>query len=320
MANWELSLIYRERGNVPESLERFRRVLKLDSASAHDFTLLMEYHEMFKSTKPQMKNGIIAFRTAWQWHLDTFNGPRDAGPMINPNADIDEEQQGQDGDDENEEALVPRYSNTMSLEHLIAFVDLLLEQDQLEEAVDVIKKGQRWMQGRIRAEPGDWAGTEAEDDREYDPQDHVRPDAAERIAKAKKAAKRKAVKNGDMEEESEEADERPKRFPLVAVLRYRLALIRLRLGHTEEAEVSGLHRPSVRRIARDDLNDNEGDANVQLHLTCVLSLDEERYEQIFIDLGNEVVKRQNWTMGARLFARLNDNPNARFLPLACMGT
>ena len=206
LAYWELADIYKARDNITQALQSLGRILKLDPVSAHDFTLLTEFLPLYKTSKVQKQNGIKALREAWQYHLDTFDGPRDQGPAIGT---------GDEEDDVTQEEQRP--TNTMRLDHVLTFIDLLLEMDQLEEALDVIKKGQRWLQGRYRHAEGDWAGTEMEDDREYDPPDLIRSDAIEH-------------KN--------DQDDAKKRWPLMASFRHRLALIRLRLGHIEEANVS----------------------------------------------------------------------------------
>jgi general transcription factor 3C polypeptide 3 (transcription factor C subunit 4) len=88
----------------------------------------------------------------------------------------------------------------MSLEHVLALVDMLLNIEKLEEGVEVIRRGQRWLQGR-----GDQKYWDTfDDDREYAP-------------------------------DSSEAEEA---FELDVNLRHRLALLRLRLGHDDDAFVS----------------------------------------------------------------------------------
>ena len=131
MSYWELADIYKVEGQTAKSLDAFKRVLKLDPASAHDFTLIMEFYNMYRSTKPQMRNGIAALRNAWRWHLDTFDGPRDTGPVgvrkgrkkgVVDDDDDEDEDEGEDDDDDDEEEGTegeerPRLSNTMRMEH-----------------------------------------------------------------------------------------------------------------------------------------------------------------------------------------------------------
>jgi general transcription factor 3C polypeptide 3 (transcription factor C subunit 4) len=86
---------------------------------------------------------------------------------------------------------------------------MLLASDDLEEALVVIRRGQRWLQGR--REQRSWDANE--DDREYDPE---------------------GLDRGEQTEQAES-------YPLEIPLRHRLALVRLRLGDDDEALVS----PSV---------------------------------------------------------------------------
>jgi general transcription factor 3C polypeptide 3 (transcription factor C subunit 4) len=84
---------------------------------------------------------------------------------------------------------------------------MLLALDDLEEALVVIRRGQRWLQGR--RDQRSWDAFE--DDREYDPPGFSR--------------------------EEEEGEAEFESHPLEIPLRNRLALLRLRLGNDEEASV-----------------------------------------------------------------------------------
>jgi general transcription factor 3C polypeptide 3 (transcription factor C subunit 4) len=92
----------------------------------------------------------------------------------------------------------------MRLEHVKALVDLLLAIEDLEGALNVIRRGQRWLSGRGQAV--EWDGFS--DDREYDPPGTVRDD-------------------GELEQGND----------LDVYFRQKLALIRLRLKDDEEAMV-----------------------------------------------------------------------------------
>lgn len=119
------------------------------------------------------------FRSAFDYHIERFSSPEDQRP------------------DE---------PNTLALEHVVILADMLLASDDLEEALVVIRRGQRWLQGR--REQRSWDANE--DDREYDPE---------------------GLDRGEQTEQAES-------YPLEIPLRHRLALVRLRLGDDEEALVS----------------------------------------------------------------------------------
>ena len=141
----------------------------------------MEFHPLLIKTQ-QYSSAAGTFRQAFDFHVERFNGSHDQS------------------EDE---------PNTMQLEHIITLTDVLLQLDNLEEAVVVIKRGQRWLQARSEQKSWDVM----DDDREYDP-----PEAS-----------RKA-EGGDTEGSEG--------FPLDTNLRYQLALARLRLGDDAEAMVS----------------------------------------------------------------------------------
>lgn len=150
---------------------------------AHDFSILADLHQIALETK-QYRFGADALRTAFDWHLETFSGPEDS----------------RSGE-----------TNTMTLKDVINLSDLLLQLDELEEAVVIIRRGQRWLQGRKSQRHWDLL----EDDREYDSGGVVR--------------------EGD---KAVEDDDEVETYPLDVNLRQRLALVRLKLGHDVEARVS----------------------------------------------------------------------------------
>lgn len=101
--------------------------------------------------------------------------------------------------------------STMQLEHIVTLVDDMISKEELEEAVVVIRRGQRWLQGR-----GDQVQYDTlEDDREYDPPGVTRDGGSEPVR------------------DSEDNEG----FPMGTPLRHRLALLRLRLGDDNEAMV-----------------------------------------------------------------------------------
>ena len=96
----------------------------------------------------------------------------------------------------------------MTLSHVVSLVDDLMALDKLEEALVVLRRGQRWLQGRK-----DETGWDAiDDDREYYPPG-VQP-----------------YQHGGIEDEGGG-------YPLETPLRQRLAFIRFRLGDDDEAIV-----------------------------------------------------------------------------------
>lgn len=156
----------------------FKRILRADPNAAHNLALLMELYPLISETN-QIAFGAQAFREGFDYHTDTYTTP----------------------DDQTDEA------NRLTLEHIVILVDLLLQLDSLEESLAVIRRGQRWLQGR-----GDQHGWDAyDDDREYDPPGINRDGTAE--------------------------DEEVEGYGLDINLRHRLALLRLRLGNDMEATV-----------------------------------------------------------------------------------
>ncbi|EIW71252.1 hypothetical protein TREMEDRAFT_27203, partial [Tremella mesenterica DSM 1558] len=176
---WEISALYREQNKISKAVEAFKKILKTHSPTTYNFDLLMEFFPLFTETTHH-DIGAQAFRRAFEWHYDHFNGP---------------------------EEVYSDLANTMRLEHVIAVGDLLMLGDQLEEALLVIRRGQRWLQNRKDERQFD----ALDDDREYD------PPGVQRLT------------------ESGEQAEDLGTHPLDVNLRQRLALLRLRLGDDDEA-------------------------------------------------------------------------------------
>lgn len=168
-------------------------MIKHDLESAHNFTLLEEFYPLILETN-QLNFGCQAYRAAFDYHVESFVQPDD-----------DEE------------------GNTMGLEHIVPLVDMLMQTEKLEDAVDVVRRGQRWLQGRT----GEKHWDALEDDREYAP-----------TAGAGAGDEEEGGGGGEVEGNE-----------LETPLRLRLALLRLRLGHDDEAYVS---YPSVLSTASAD--------------------------------------------------------------------
>jgi general transcription factor 3C polypeptide 3 (transcription factor C subunit 4) len=129
----------------------------------------------------QYRFGADALRKAFDWHIQHFTGP---------------------DDDSSPEP------NTMTMENVINLTDLQIQLDELEEAIVIIRRGQRWLQGRRNEKQWDVV----EDDREYDTPNVIRGDKT--------------------------VDDEGEIRPLDINLRQRLAMIRLKLGDDDEAKVS----------------------------------------------------------------------------------
>lgn len=169
-------------------MDTFRKIIRAQPAIGHDFNLLNDFLPLL-SESPHYIHGAQIYRDAFDWHVEHFDGPADVHAR-------------------------PDGVNTMDLEHIIRLIDLTNKCEQLEEALLVLRRGQRWLQGRKEQRQFD----AFDDDREYDPEEHSRG-----------------------EEEGQELA----RFPLEIDLRHRLALIRTRMGDDDEADVSVSHQSSV---------------------------------------------------------------------------
>lgn len=212
---YELASLYRIEGSINkvrshslrgvslteawQAVDVFKRILKAHLPSARDMNILAEFQPLF-TTGSQLNFFISAYRKAFDWHLSQFDGPDDARQTT---------------------------TNTMHLEHVVQLADLTLQTDNLEDAVVVIRKGQRWLQGRT--EQNQWDAFK--DDREYDPPGTVR--------------------GGITQEEGDELE----RHDLETNLRHRLALARLRLGDDDEALV---RIPGSRVLNADTVVDSRG--------------------------------------------------------------
>ncbi|WVF69789.1 hypothetical protein IAT40_004568 [Kwoniella sp. CBS 6097] len=186
---YELGALYRQLRERTRASDVFKKIIKLNRAFGHNFDLIMEFHGVLVDT--HQRNYVAnVLREAFDWHIDTFASP---STTVTPREQL----------------------NTMTLERIIELVDDMLILEDLEQALEVIRKGQRWLQGRRDQKEWD----RREDDREYDPPGTQR------------GGSKKKKKQKDQEDELEESEG----FPLDIQLRHRIALVRLRLGNDDEA-------------------------------------------------------------------------------------
>jgi general transcription factor 3C polypeptide 3 (transcription factor C subunit 4) len=167
--------------------------LKLNAPSARDFLFLSTFHEIILAGN-HLRLAANSYRAAFDWHV----------AKTKPDAP----------------------DSTMALEHIITLTDDLTALEQLEEAVLVVRRGQRWLQGRKREKRWD----AVDDDREYDPPDFIREDPED----AEGAAEKEGGAGGKQaDKDAPDVGQHPLEIPL----RHRLAVLRLRLGDDNEAMV-----------------------------------------------------------------------------------
>jgi general transcription factor 3C polypeptide 3 (transcription factor C subunit 4) len=171
---WKLVEVYRQTEQYNKAVDALRKIHRVEPSFLRDFNMLMEVHPIIMQTT-QYAFGATAFGEAFTYHFATFEKPED-----------------QEAD------------NTMTIEHIVIYVDYLLKSGDPESAVGVIHRGQRWLQRR-KNEKG-WDAMD--DDSEYFPKD---------------------------DEDEQEAGSGG--YDLDNQLRYRLAVARLRLGQDDEALV-----------------------------------------------------------------------------------
>ncbi|WVQ98069.1 hypothetical protein IAU59_005191 [Kwoniella sp. CBS 9459] len=186
----ELGTLYRQLRERTRASDVFKKMVKINRAFGYNFELIRQYHGVLVDTHQRSYIANIQ-REAFDWHVDTF-----ASPAVTKYAG---------------------HENTMTLERVIDLVDDMLVLEDLEQALEVIRKGQRWLQGRRNQKEWD----KREDDMEYDPA------GTQRGALSNSKTKKKKKDQEDLEESEG--------YPLDLQLRHRLALVRLRLGDDEEA-------------------------------------------------------------------------------------
>lgn len=168
--------MYRSNGQAKKAVEAVRKIHRTEPTFLRDFNILVELQPIFQSTQ-QWALAANIFGDAFVFNFATFDSPDDQ------RSDIEEQ-------------------NCMELEHVVMYVDYLLKSGDPETAINVIHRGQRWLQGR-KAER---AWDALDDDSEYAP--------------------------------AKENEESPASAELDIQLRHKLAVARLRLGQQDEAIVS----------------------------------------------------------------------------------
>ncbi|WRT64759.1 uncharacterized protein IL334_001693 [Kwoniella shivajii] len=176
---WELGSIYVAQRQKSRASDVFKKLIKSDPAFVRDFDIMMEFHQVLIETN-QRSLIVQVMRETFDWHIATFSSPDDHRPVGH---------------------------NSMTIERVLQLVDEFLFLDDLDQALEIVRKGQRWLQGRRNQKQWDTFS----DDREYDPPGTIR-----------------TTNDGKDSDESEG-------FAMDIQLRHKLALIRLRLGDDEEA-------------------------------------------------------------------------------------
>ncbi|KLT39056.1 TPR-like protein [Cutaneotrichosporon oleaginosum] len=192
---WQLITMYTKSGQAKKAAEAIKKLHKADPTFLRDFNMLMEVHPFILELH-QWGLGATVFGDAFVYHYATFADSSDP-------------------------------DNTMKIEHVVEYVNYLIKSGETESAIDVIHRGQRWLQGRKLEKAWD----AVEDDSEYAP-------------------KRLGGEDGDGSDE--ETNNINGGNELDVQLRHLLAIARLRLGQTEMAI------PHVNMILELDAKVHEG--------------------------------------------------------------
>jgi general transcription factor 3C polypeptide 3 (transcription factor C subunit 4) len=172
--------MYTKNGQAKKAADAIKKLHKADPTFLRDFNMLMEVHPFILELR-QWGLGSTIFGDAFVYHYATFDAPSDP-------------------------------DNTMKIEHVVEYVNYLIKSGETESAIDVIHRGQRWLQGRKHEKAWD----AVEDDSEYAP---------------------KRFGGDDGDESDEEANNINGGNELDVQLRHLLAIARLRLGQTDMAIV-----------------------------------------------------------------------------------
>lgn len=177
--------MYLETGQHKKASDALKKLHKADPTFLRDFNMLMEVHQLIMELR-QWALGATVFGDAFVYHYATFDDPSHP-------------------------------DNTMKIEHIVEYVGYLIKAGDTESAIDIIHRGQRWIQGRKHEKAWD----AVEDDSEYAPKttEEEEDDDAE-----------DGIVNGGNDLDNQ--------------LRHLLAIARLRLGQPEMAIVRR-HRKSV---------------------------------------------------------------------------
>ncbi|KIY33595.1 general transcription factor 3C polypeptide 3 (transcription factor C subunit 4) [Cryptococcus gattii E566] len=174
---WDLGAIYRIQGQKTRGCNVFRAMLQIEPELANNLEFTSTFHPLLVSMNLR---GLAAqtARRGFDYQITTYPSP-------------------------SQRPRVPDASPPMTYENIITLIDDLLALEEYEDALVVVKQGQRWLQGR--AEQKGW--DTMDDDREYDPPGTIRE---------------------EVESEGFEMD---------VGMRHRLALSRIKLDDIHEANI-----------------------------------------------------------------------------------
>jgi general transcription factor 3C polypeptide 3 (transcription factor C subunit 4) len=167
-----------------------------------------------------------------------------------------------------------------ALLEILVLADLYNTLDEHERAVDVIRKGARWLQGRSEQNSHwDLCG----DDREYD---------------CESAAIVRAIEAVD--------DVEPGYYELDVNARHRLAIARIKMGDMEEGKVGFVLRPCFLPIMK----------YCQVHADVVLSQDILDYAPLFSEIADAYFEQELFAEARAIYELLAGNDTVRFDDLA----
>ncbi|KAG6863908.1 hypothetical protein C0991_002154, partial [Blastosporella zonata] len=223
-ALWDRASLAKETGDMKTARNAFLAILKRFS---HDLTVLAELRTILIELS-ELSTCATLFQQAFAHYQMAY--PSGRGMDLTSNTEIS--------------------GGGFGLMELLVLADLHNTLGEHENAIDVIRKGSRWLQGR--ADQKYWDA--CDDDREYD-----MPETPQRLG---------VGEHGNVE---------PGRFPLDINARHRLAVARIKMGEIDEGKVNYLVLPSY--SVSDSLLS-------QLHANAVLSQDVLDYAPLFAEIAD----------------------------------
>ncbi|ODO08005.1 hypothetical protein I350_03588 [Cryptococcus amylolentus CBS 6273] len=174
---WDLGSVYIEQGQKARGANVFKTMMSVDPAISNDPAFVSLFRPVLIATH-QRALAAEAGRKTFDYHLATYSTPT-SPPSV------------------------PQAPPAMTMDFITALIDDLISIEEFEDSLEVVRSGQRWLQGR--GSQKHWNALE--DDREFDPPGTLRN------------------------------DEESSGYEMDVAMRHRLALVRIKLADEEEADI-----------------------------------------------------------------------------------
>jgi general transcription factor 3C polypeptide 3 (transcription factor C subunit 4) len=252
----------------------------------HDLTVLDDLRPLLV-TLDELPLCAEIFQSAFDHYQSVYPAGRGTNPSIQLNNATQDNQEV----DANRE--IP--GGGFGMLELLALADTYNALGNAKAAVNVIRRGERWLQGRAAQRFWDVC----EDDREYD----LPITATDGIFSACGAG----IGSGSTEVSADQrkGDVQPGFYPLDLNARHRLAIARIKLGDIEEGKASSWPNPWGKKFI--------GSLPSQMHASIILAEDVLDFSSLFVEIADVYFEHSRYDDALMVYEKLSEHAEVSIL-------